>query len=213
MNKKLLIFDLDGTLVDSREDLVSAINFMRKQFELKELSFDKIVSFIGHGVTNLVKRSIEDSKEIDLEVAIQVTKKYYSENLIVKTYLYEGVIEGIDKLYNAGFKLAILSNKPMDMTKEVIKFFKLENYFEFIIGASEQFQIKPNSEAVDYMIKNLNIDRKNIWMIGDHNTDLEVARNANINACFANYGFGSQGNENFNLKIDSFGEFVKYIME
>ncbi len=213
MNKKLLIFDLDGTLVDSREDLVSAINFMRNQFELKELSFDKIVSFIGHGITNLVKRSIEDAKEIDLQTAIQVTKKYYSENLIVKTYLYEGVIEGIDKLYNAGFKLAILSNKPMDMTKEVINFFKLENYFEFIIGASEQFQIKPNSEAVDYMIKNLNIDRKNIWMIGDHNTDLEVARNANINACFANYGFGSQGKEKFNFKIDSFGEFVKYIME
>ncbi len=212
MATELLIFDLDGTLVDSRKDLVSAINFMRTFFKLKELGFDKVVSFIGHGITNLVEKSIEGSENIKLEDAIKVTKEYYSKNLIVETTLYEGVIDGIKDLHESGFKLAILSNKPMKLTKEVVKYFKLDKYFEYIIGASDKFPIKPNPTAINYILNELNIEKKNSWMIGDHNTDLEVAKNAEINACFASYGFGSQGNEKYTIKVDSFKEFTKKIL-
>jgi len=206
-----IIFDLDGTLVDSRKDLATGINLMRKDFDLPALSLETIVSYVGNGAKLLIERSLQGNKNIDLKSAIQKTKKYYKANMLNETKLYPDIREGLERLKNYNFKMAVLTNKPQEPSVAILEHLEIASFFDVIIGAGDKYPLKPEPDAIFAILKQTNCEKKDAWMIGDHNTDLEVARRAGINSCFAKYGFGHKGNESCDLEIDSLKEFVDFL--
>lgn len=209
MKPQLIIFDLDGTLVDSRADLAASINHMRTTFGCEPLPKETISGFIGNGVRKLVERSIRGT-DIELDAAMKLNREYYFSHLVVKTTCYPGVEEGIPKLAEAGHVLAVLSNKPGDPSRSILTHFGLSKYFNSIIGGGDIPVLKPDPDGVFQCIKTAKADLNTTWMIGDHCTDLAVAKNAGVKSGFAEYGFGDAKGLSFDQKFTTFSELVDF---
>lgn len=211
MNKKakhqLLLCDLDGTLIDSREDLATGVNLMRADYALKPLSVESVTGFVGNGARKLVERSLPGQVK-DIDEALHKFKKYYKENMFVKTRLYPNVEEGLRMLHGKGWKLVLTSNKPSDKCGEILKHLGIGLYFDLILGASENYPLKPDPESIFIAMKETGSDKDATWIIGDNHTDLEAGRRAGIKRCYAKYGFGHVGTEEYDMAVDSFMEFV-----
>ncbi len=205
-----IVFDLDGTLIDSRKDLATGINLMRQDFDLPKLPLETIVSFIGNGAKLLVERSIQDCN-VDLDEAILKTKMYYKANMLNETTMYSGVKEALRSMQTLGFKMAVLTNKPQEPSIAILKHLDLDSFFEYIIGCGDEYPLKPDPTALIAILDKTDGDVNSSWMIGDHNTDLEVANRANVKFCYANYGFGHKGDGECVLEVESLLEFVEYL--
>lgn len=208
--KKILICDLDGTLIDSRKDIATGVNLMRKEYGLGELSVEVITDFVGNGAGKLVERSLKDTG-INVDDALEIMKIKYEEHICDDTFLYEGVEEGLKLLYDSNIPLAIVTNKPESLTKVIVKELKIDTYFSFIIGGDSVFPLKPDPAAIEFIIKETGADKDNSWIIGDNYTDLAAGRNAGVQRCFAAYGFGHSKNEECDLKVESFKEFINFL--
>lgn len=209
MQAQLLIFDLDGTLIDSRADLAAAINHMRIHFGLEPLLLDTVVGYIGNGVRRLVEGSLQGS-DVDMEEALRIYKAYYYGHLTVDTTLYEGVEQGVRRLAAAGHKLAVLTNKPGDPSRRILDHFGISGVFSAIIGGGDVENLKPEPDGVHRCMEVSGVDSANTWMIGDHYTDLAVAHNAGIRSAFVRYGFGEERGHKPDVYFASFSELVGY---
>jgi len=209
MTAQLIIFDLDGTLIDSRADLAAGINHMRKCFGLEPLPLKTVGSYVGNGVRLLVERSLQGA-DVDFEEALQINKDYYCSHLTVHTTLYDGVAEGIPQLVAAGHKLALLTNKPGDPSRKILKHFGLDGYFDSIIGGGDIEKLKPEPDGVFHCIETTAMETSNTWMVGDHYTDLAVAENAGVKSAFARYGFGEARGFNATESFETFGDLATF---
>jgi len=210
---QLLVFDLDGTLIDSRDDLAAGINYMRRQLGLHPLSIGEVVGYIGNGMVKLVERSLYDApQEEDLEKALRINREYYLSHLTIHTHLYDGVAEGIRKLTDAGHKLAVLTNKPGEACRKILKHFNLDSYFSEIIGGGDLDKLKPAPDGIFQCLEVSGIDPSNAWMAGDHYTDLAAAQNAGIKSIFLEYGFGNAGGYRADLYFASFPALTAYFI-
>lgn len=209
MKPKLLIFDLDGTLIDSRRDLAEGINHMRKHYGLDPLPLEIASSYVGNGVRLLVERSLQGAA-VDFEEALQINKDYYCSHLTVHTTIYDGVAEGIPRLAAAGHKLALLTNKPGDPSRAILKHFGLEGYFDSIIGGGDIEKLKPDPDGVFLCMEAAAMERSSVWMVGDHYTDLAVAENAGIKSAFVRYGFGETRGFNATENFETFGDLATF---
>ncbi len=216
MNNKskypLLICDLDGTLIDSREDLATGVNLMRADYGLIPLSVESVTGYVGDGARKLVERALPESVK-NIEDALHKFKKYYQENMFVKTRLYPTVEEGLRLLHGKGWKLALSSNKPSDKCEAILRHFGVDLYFDMILGASEKYPLKPDPSSVLIAMKKIAADKALTWIIGDNHTDLEAGRRAGIRCCYAKYGFGNEGAEKYDMAVDSFMEFVSQLQK
>lgn len=208
----LLIFDLDGTLVDSRSDLAAGINHMRVHFGLSELTLDVVSSYIGDGVRSLVERSLQGA-DVDVDEALLINKAYYRTHLTVHTETYPGVCEGIRTLSDAGHKLALLTNKPGDASRSLMKHFELDGFFTSMIGGGDVENLKPAPDGVFEILDGSCMDASQAWMIGDHHTDIAVAQNAGINSAYAEYGFGDKHNLEAQVIFASFDDLVRFFVQ
>jgi len=204
---KLIVFDLDGTLIDSRLDLAGAVNQMRGSMGLEPLATERIIRFVGNGMGNLVRRAIADA-DVDFDEALRRMKNYYADNLVETTALYLGVHAGLEELKNAGILLAVLSNKPGDASRTILDKLGVGGFFSDVIGGDSDFPLKPEPDALIDLMRRHEIPPANCWMFGDHYTDLEVARRAGCHAALSRYGFGDPGEEKFEFEVNSFPEFV-----
>lgn len=196
MKRQLLIFDLDGTLIDSRQDLATGINLMRRHYGLAPLPVATVTGFVGEGVRNLVFRSLQDATlSVDLDEAVQLNKEFYAQHIHDATMLYPGVRAGIGRLAAAGHALALLSNKPHAASLEILRHFKIEALFASIIGGDSGLPLKPAPEAVFAILRSVGGERVNTWMVGDNHTDIAAAHRAGIHSIFVNYGMGALGTE------------------
>lgn len=209
MEPKLLIFDLDGTMIDSRADLAAGINHMRSRFGLEALPLETVVGYIGNGVRRLVEGSLQGA-DVDVDEALRINKEYYYSHLTVHTTLYDGVADGVRRLASAGHKLAVLTNKPGDPSREILKNFGIDDVFVAIIGGGDVAKLKPEPDGVFRCMEVSGQAAANSWMIGDHYTDLAVADNAGINSAFVRYGFGEEREYKPNVYFASFSELVGY---
>ena len=133
MKYELIVFDLDGTLADTRGDLANAVNVMRRHFDLDKLSLETIVSYVGDGATKLVERSLADT-EIALADGLAVMLEAYRQDICVDTVVYPGCLDFLEALKEQGTKLAVLTNKPLEMTLEIVKLLKIDHLFNPIIS-------------------------------------------------------------------------------
>jgi phosphoglycolate phosphatase len=213
MKRQVLIFDLDGTLIDSRQDLATGINLMRRHYGLGPLPVETVASFVGEGIRNLVFRALQDAPfAVDLEEAVRVDAECYRQHIHDATTLYPGVREGLDRLAAAGHALALLSNKPGAASREILRHFEIEALFASIIGGDSAVPLKPNPEAVFAILRAVGGERANTWMVGDNHTDIATAHRAGIHSIFVTYGMGTLGAETPERTVAGFDEVTRLFL-
>jgi phosphoglycolate phosphatase len=186
-DKKAIIFDLDGTLVDSVPDLTIAINHMLKTINHKTVTEDTIRLWVGNGLSTLVKRALKKD-DIDKK-ALEVFLKFYAQNLAVKTKLYPHVKDTLEKLHSSGFLLVVVTNKPYAFIEPIMKKLEIENFFEFYLGADSLKEKKPHPMPLLHACKKLSIEPSECVMVGDSKNDILAAKEANMQSIGLSYGY------------------------
>ena len=208
MSPVLLIFDLDGTLIDSRRDLAAAVNLMRGHFHLDPLPVDIVSGYVGDGVRALVKRATRESPGIDLDEALRIQRQFYREHLHDETVLYPGVREGLEALHARGHQLVVATNKPAEFSEIVLKHFGIRHLFAHVAGDGNVERLKPDPAMITAAMRSLGFDAARTWVIGDNHTDLEAARRAGARSVFVTYGIGTTGKEKPDVTCATFAEMV-----
>ncbi len=203
MTPQLLIFDLDGTLIDSRADLATAVNLMRAHFHLPPLPLETVTTYIGNGVRMLVTRSLQDTG-VDVETGLSVLRPFYEANVANQTTLYPGVREGLPRLRDAGHVLAIATNKPAPACRLILDHFRIASLFQSVLGGGSVPNLKPHPEMVETIQRGAGLTSRDTWVIGDNYTDLECARRAGAASIFLTYGYGTPGAETPTRTLDTF---------
>ncbi len=188
---KLLIFDLDGTLVDSIPDLTAGVNYALAKLNHPELSQKQVKKMVGSGLKKLLQLAIGNVEGKTLEKAHSYFIAYYTQNLVNKTVYYNGIPEMLT--YFSDKKKAVYSNKLHELTVEVVQKLQLDTHFVKIMGARpEQYKLKPSSEGIDLILEELNIAPQQAIMIGDSTHDIEAGKAAGLYTCAVTYGYRSK---------------------
>ncbi len=204
---KLIIFDLDGTLIDSCRDLATAVNEMRRHYALPPLTVETITSYVGNGVRLLVTRALEGTG-IDVEEALQVQAPMYRAHIVDQTSLYPGVHAGLLQLRARGHVLAVATNKPAEACELILKHFGIRDLFISVLAGGTFPVLKPEPDMILDIMATAGMSPADTWVVGDNYTDLESARRAGARSIFLTYGYGGPGNEKPTLTCESFGEVV-----
>ena len=209
MTPLLFIFDLDGTLIDSRADLALATNAMRALHQLPPLPLETVASFVGDGVRTLAIRALEGAP-VDPDLAARQISVAYAENLIVHTTPYPSVDEGLRRLHRAGHSLALVTNKPGPHTRRIVAHFGWTELFSVILGGGDTEELKPSPLPLRTVLAQTGYPPDKAWMVGDHHTDLAAARRAGIGAVYLTHGMGHQGAETPTLTFPDFRSFTTH---
>jgi len=191
---KLVIFDLDGTLVDSRLDLANSVNAMLKHFGKPELPCDVIAGYIGDGAPMLVRRSLGDpDDEKFVEEALLYFLAWYREHKLDNTYVYEGVKEALAAVRQgpngAPRKLAVLTNKPVRPSQAIVDALGLAAFFAQVYGGNSFHTKKPDPHGAQVLIDENGVRPEETVMVGDSEIDILTARNAGMYSIGLTYGF------------------------
>lgn len=191
MKKNILIFDLDGTLLNTLEDLADSTNFALRKFNYPERTIEEVRNFVGNGVAKLIERAIpEGLNNPNFENCLQTFKENYSQNMYNKTAPYNGIIEMLEKLRAHNCKIAVVSNKFDAAVKELCqKYFP--NLIDIAIGENEVAGIKkkPAPDTVFQVLKKLNCDKSEAIYLGDSEVDIMTAENSGIPCISVTWGF------------------------
>ncbi len=208
--KPIIIFDLDGTLIDSRADLTDAVNEVLQLRGLQQLTLQQVVSYVGDGQRNLMKRAIPGLDDDDLTLACHQMSACYAKRLTAKTRLYPEVAETLPILAQS-FNLCVVSNKNDDAVKAILQQLGVLQHFAATVGGGRCKKLKPDPEPLLLAASICGSTLENGWVVGDHRTDLAAARNANMHACFCAYGFGIQDKEHADVIIQHFGQLLEVV--
>ena len=186
----LLIFDLDGTLVDTKLDLAQAVNTTRSHMGMAPLENQRVYSYVGNGAPLLIRRALGDqASEAEVEEALEFFLEYYREHYLDYTTLYPGVKESLDRLRAAGKRMAVLTNKPVRISQAIVDGLGVDDYFFQVYGGNSFDFKKPHPIGVEALRKETGIGRDRTLMVGDSSVDVQTARNAGIPCCGVTYGF------------------------
>jgi phosphoglycolate phosphatase len=187
---ELLIFDLDGTLIDSRLDLANAVNATRAEMGKPPLEHSLVYSYVGNGAPVLVRKAMgPDAAEAEVQRALEFFLGYYKDHAVDDTRLYPGVRESLEQLHSAGMRLAVLTNKPVRISEAIMNYFDLGPLLFRIYGGNSFERKKPDPVGVDTLRAETGISAERTWMVGDSIVDMQTARNAGVKACGVTYGF------------------------
>jgi phosphoglycolate phosphatase len=211
----LLIFDLDGTLIDSKLDLAHAVNATRAHMGMEPLEFERVYSYVGNGAPVLIRRALgEHATEAEVEEGLEFFLEYYREHALDYTRLYPGVKESLHRLSAAGKRLAVLTNKPVRMSKFILQGLGVaEHFFQIYGGNSFDFK-KPNPIGVETLMREAAIPRERTMMVGDSAVDVGTANNAGVMSCGVTYGFQPETliDPKPDLLVDRIEELVDWVL-
>jgi phosphoglycolate phosphatase len=186
----LVIFDLDGTLIDSKLDLANSVNFTRHKIGLPELEHRLIFSYIGDGATMLIRRAMgEGLSELDVQQALEIFLSHYREHLLDNTTLYAGVAEALEAL--RPLELAVLTNKPVSPTLAILQGLEIHDRFAIVYGGNSFEQKKPHPVGIEQILVETGTERGRTVMVGDSYIDIQTGRNAAVATCGVTYGLAS----------------------
>jgi len=190
---KLLIFDLDGTLIDSRQDLANSVNAMLRHYRRPELPSDVIASYIGNGAPMLVRRSLGDPDDENfVQDALLYFMAWYREHKLDHTYVYEGIRESLEAIRTSRngrpVKMAVLSNKPVGPSRAIVEALGLGGYFFQVYGGNSFHTKKPDPAGVEVLLEECEAQPEETVLIGDSDVDVITARNAGIYSVGVTYG-------------------------
>jgi len=190
---RLLIFDLDGTLIDSRLDLIHSVNAMLRHFKRPELPGEVVASYVGDGAPMLIRRALGDPKNEGLiKEALEFFLAYYRVHKLDNTHLYPGIKESLLAISNsngATRKMAVLSNKPVHPSKAIVDALGLKEFFVHVYGGNSFPTKKPDPEGARRLLSETHTNPDRALMIGDSSVDVLTGRNAGMWTCGVTYGF------------------------
>ncbi|MGA9180107.1 MAG: HAD-IA family hydrolase [Candidatus Acidiferrales bacterium] len=215
---RVLIFDLDGTLIDSKLDLAHAVNAMLAHMGREAHVHETIFSFIGDGAAMLVRRALgEGVTEAEVAKGLDYFLSYYRAHMLDNTVAYPGVREALAELAKpaagAALAMAVLTNKPVVFSRAILEGLGLAGYFRFVYGGNSFERKKPDPMGVEVLLREMGATAREALMIGDSDVDIKTARNAGIFGCGVTYGFGLEGLRAHppDLMVDSLTELPGYL--
>jgi phosphoglycolate phosphatase len=189
---KLVIFDLDGTLVDSRLDLIYSINAMLRHFQHPELPGEVVASYVGDGAPMLVRRALGDpDNEQFFKEALEFFLAYYSEHKLDHTRVYDGIPGALEQIQanGSGRKMAVLSNKPVNPSRAIVEALGLAPFFDRVYGGNSFETKKPDPLGVNRLLREIGTAAESALIVGDSSIDVLTGHNAGIATCGVTYGF------------------------
>lgn len=194
--KNVLLFDLDGTLVDSAPDLALAVNKTLRDLNKEEFDQQTIHHWVGNGAKVLIERALSGSANIDKKLdpalaqdALAIFLAHYQQCLCVESVLYDDVKSGLFSLKEAGFRLAIITNKPAAFIQPILSGLGISGLFEILIGGDTLSERKPHPAPLNYALEQLQVTAEQCLMIGDSKNDILAAKAANIDSVGLTYGY------------------------
>ncbi len=211
---RLLIFDLDGTLIDSRLDLIHSVNAMLRQFGRSELPGDLIATYVGDGAPMLVRRALGDPEDDQLfRSALEYFLSYYRQHKLDHTIVYRGIPEALARISqprnSMQRQMAVLSNKPVNPSRDIVKALGLGDFFVSVYGGNSFATKKPDPLGVKTILQETGVDARETLMIGDSAIDILTGRNAGLWTCGVAYGFAPHTLEDVppDVMVEHPGEF------
>lgn len=185
---KGVIFDLDGTLIDTIVGLANSVNAAMDYYNFPNHSLDKYRSFVGNGVGKLVERALPEDKKHLSEDARKIFEKHYAETMLNILPVYDGIRELLEYLLAHDIKIAVNTNKMDVFAKPMIKKV-FGDIFAHVLGEVEHFSRKPAPDGVNYLLEQMEIDRDECLYVGDSQVDIKTAQNSNLRCVSVTWGF------------------------
>jgi phosphoglycolate phosphatase len=209
---RALIFDLDGTLIDSKLDLAISVNATLRHMGRKPLAEETIFGYVGNGAQVLVQRALGEGvtpEEIEKGHAFFLT--YYRAHMLDNTVAYPGVREALERLKDR--ELAVLTNKPVRFSEAILAGLGLAGYFRYVYGGNSFATKKPDPEGVNTLLRHFGATPGEAMMVGDSEVDVRTARNSGTWACGVSYGLGLEGMRAHppDLMLDSLAELPRHL--
>ena len=196
MNKqiKLIIIDLDGTIINSGPDLIDSLNFVLKKQKLGKINRKVVGNLVGGGAQSMIEKAFKHlGHEIPsnkMDIMINDFLEFYYKNCDNKSKLYPLVAETLQTL-KSKFKLALCTNKKQFLTEKILRSYKIDSYFDFILGSSPDLKLKPHVQMLEECLKNCSEKSENALMVGDSENDIIPAKNLSMKSVFVTYGYGT----------------------
>lgn len=209
---KLLIFDLDGTLIDSRKDIHSAVNFTLNELGLRQRTFDEVVSFIGYGVKDLIRKSLPSGKKQLEDRAVEIFSDYFALHSTDQTVLYPQARQVLE--YFRDKSIALVTNRSTRLSEAALGNLGIRRYFSAVFGADDEACLKPSACPLNAALAAFKTGPGSAMIVGDMRVDVEAGKEAGIYTCAVTYGIGKKQEI---LKaapdylIDNLGELKKII--
>lgn len=184
----LIVYDFDGTLVDTLFDIADSVNLALADLNLSQLPRETIRKYVGKGVERLMMQTLDGTGFKDIPQAVDLFKKHYSKNLVNHTDFYPHGREILDHFKNK--KQAICSNKPEGFVRQILEPLNSLKSFDVIIGGDSVKSKKPNPEGLNLILKQLGVPPEDAVLIGDSPVDIETGKRAGVHTCVVNYGLG-----------------------
>ena len=185
--KKLVIYDLDGTLVDTREDIVRAAQHMVRTMNAPELSFDEVCGYVGWGLHDLVGKCLKSSDRKKIEEGAGIFREHYQAHMLDFSRLYPGAREVLD--YFRGRAQAVITNKPNPFSEQILKALGVADYFLEIVPGNSPYPKKPDPKALFSVMEKAGSDARGTLFVGDSLIDIETGRNACVETVVMSHGF------------------------
>lgn len=209
---RALIFDLDGTLIDSKQDLIHSVNAMLREMRRGELAEETIAGYIGRGAPDLVGRALgAGASEEERQSALKFFLGYYEEHKMDTTYAYPGVVETIERL--AAMPMAVLTNKPVRISVRILEELGIGKYFRAVYGGNSFETKKPDPLGANVILREFGVAPERALVIGDSEVDIQTARNAGTLAAAVNWGFGTHDRAAYpaDIYLEQIGELVSLL--
>lgn len=183
---ELLIFDLDGTLADTRADLTAAVNYALGRLHLPALPMETVCQYVGHGVHALLTAVLGPEHQDRLAEGVRLFQEYYAAHLLDETHLYPGVQETLEHFRKK--RKAIVTNKPLGFTMTILRGLKIGEHFELVLGGDSTTERKPHPEPARKVLATFRTDPRRAVMVGDSPADIEMAKQAGVYSVAVTYG-------------------------
>lgn len=190
MKGKAVVFDLDGTLLDTLEDLKEACNYALCRYGYNPISIEETRAFIGNGIRRLIERALKGQMESE-ELVFEAFKSYYFENCSVYTKPYEKIDELLSYYKKHRIKMAVLSNKAQEAVEYLCRI-HFPGCFECVVGERSDLEKKPSAMGLELISKKLSVSMRDIIYIGDSEVDVQLVKNSGCQGIFVDYGFRSE---------------------
>ena len=189
---KLLIFDLDGTLIDSLPDLADATNHMRASYALAPLNAEEVRRLVGQGARSLVERALAGAAPVQVDEGLERFLAYNLAHIADKTRVYPGVVETLQVLQAKGYPLSVLSNKNVALCREVLSRLGIDHFFPTVYGADSLPYRKPSPEPVLALLREFGVGARECILIGDSINDVAAGQGAGVVTVGCSYGYGDR---------------------